>query len=331
METAGFQSLLVKDVVTETADAASLVFDVTPGLFAYKAGQFLTLRLTIDGQPVLRCYSMSSAPLPGEDFRITVKRVARGLASNWLLDRVRPGDQILARPPSGTFVLGVEKRPLILFAGGSGITPVYAIVKAALAEGWPSIRLFYASQSPDAEIFRANLDRLVAAHPDRLQLRRHYDSIDGYPDAALLADFIGEAKNVEAYFCGPAPFMDNVEIALARRGIEPTQIHAERFVTPVETTALTMVDGTLTLECNGVAHVIPYQKDQPVLGAALAQKLPVAWSCGQGICGACIAEVVAGEVEMPQSDLLTEVERREGLVLMCQAKASGNNCRLKVI
>lgn len=331
MEAPGFQVLTVKDVVAETADAASLIFDVTPAVFAYKAGQFLTLRLMIDSQPVLRCYSMSSAPLPGEDFRITVKRVSRGLASNWLLDQVRPGDRILARPPSGEFVLEAEKRPLIMFAGGSGITPVYAILKAALAEGWPSIRLFYASQSPEAEIFRANLDRLTAAHPNRLQLRRHYDTVDGYPDAALLADFIGEATEAAAYFCGPAPFMDNVEIALARRGIDPAHIHAERFVVPVETSMPRVVDGTLTIDLDGATHLVPYQRDQSILEAALAQKLAMAWSCGQGICGACIAEVVAGKVDMPPNDLLTEDERREGLVLMCQTKALGNHCRLRAL
>ena len=112
MELAGFHPLTVRSVVPETADAASLVFD-TPadGTFDYRAGQYLTLRLQIAGKPVLRCYSMSSAPLAGEPLAITVKRVAGGVASNWLIDHVRPGERILARPPSGTFVLGKNSGP----------------------------------------------------------------------------------------------------------------------------------------------------------------------------------------------------------------------------
>lgn len=340
MELAGFHPLTVRSVVPETADAASLVFD-TPadGTFDYRAGQYLTLRLQIAGKPVLRCYSMSSAPLAGEPLAITVKRVAGGVASNWLIDHVRPGERILARPPSGTFVLGKEQRPLLLFAGGSGVTPVFAILRQALASDGPSIRFFYASQSPEAEIFRTALDRVEAAHAGRLTLHRHYDSRDGHPDIPLLAGFAtgaddGVAADAIAYVCGPAPFMNSVEAALVKAGLDPARIHSERFVTPVQEPIPAASDApgiSIEIDCGGNIRDIPCRADQTILAAALVQRLPVPWSCGQGICGACIAELKGGSVDMPQSDLLTAEERRDGLILLCQARPRASSCRVRLV
>ncbi|TDQ83358.1 ferredoxin-NADP reductase [Dongia mobilis] len=340
MEQAGFYPLTVRSVVPETADAASLVFD-TPAddVFDYRAGQYLTLRLQIAGRPVLRCYSMSSAPVAGEPLAITVKRVAGGVVSNWLIDHVRPGDRILARPPSGTFVLAPEPRPLLLFAGGSGITPVFAILRQALAGDGPAIRFFYASQSPEAEIFRTALDRVQAAHADRLTLHRHYDSRDGHPDMARLADFaVGTgdaiAESAIAYVCGPAPFMNNVEAALAQVGLDPARIHSERFVMPAPEAVPALGDAaslTIAIDCGVGIRQISCRADQTILAAALDQRLPVPWSCGQGICGACIAELTAGSVAMPQSDLLTAEERKDGLILLCQARPRGPDCRVRLV
>lgn len=123
-----FAPLTVKDVIRETAAAISLVFDVPQEWsqqFEYEAGQFLTLRVVVDGEEHRRCYSMSSSPLPGEDLRVTVKRDRTGVVSNWLNDHVRIGDTIDAAPPAGRFVLRDTERDVVAFAGGSGVTPVF--------------------------------------------------------------------------------------------------------------------------------------------------------------------------------------------------------------
>src|SRR6516165_4590272 len=123
----GYHPLTVADVTDETADARSFVLGIPPALeerFAYVAGQFCTFRATIDGEPVVRCYSMSSSPDTGDPFTVTVKRVPTGKMSNWMNDSLAPGDVIDAMPPAGLFVLRAADAPIVAFAGGSGITPI---------------------------------------------------------------------------------------------------------------------------------------------------------------------------------------------------------------
>jgi len=130
----GFCALRIKDVIRETADAVSLVFDVPAThiqRFSYQAGQFLTLRIDIDGQQYRRCYSMSSSPAVGEDLRITVKRDRGGVVSNWLNDHAAPGTPIDVSEPDGRFVMADNDRDLVAFAGGSGITPVLSLIHRA--------------------------------------------------------------------------------------------------------------------------------------------------------------------------------------------------------
>ena len=131
-----YHQLAVVDVVDETADTRSFVLEIPPALertFAYAAGQFCTFRATIDGEPVVRCYSMSSSPDTGDPFTTTVKRVPGGRMSNWMNDTLAPGDTIEVMRPTGLFVLRDRDAPIVAFAGGSGITPVISIIKSALA------------------------------------------------------------------------------------------------------------------------------------------------------------------------------------------------------
>ena len=131
----GFVPLRVKRVVRETRDAISIVLDVPESSvrhFGYQAGQFLTLLVSVNGQEHRRCYSMSSSPAAGEDLRITVKRDRDGVVSNWLNDTAAPGNDIHALPPQGRFVLKDTDRELVAFAGGSGITPVFSLLRSAL-------------------------------------------------------------------------------------------------------------------------------------------------------------------------------------------------------
>ena len=131
-----YHSLQVIDVIDETADTRSFVLDIPPALeetFAYRAGQFCTFRASIDGELVVRCYSMSSSPDVGDRFTTTVKRVPDGRMSNWMNDALATGDTIETMRPTGLFVLRETEAPIVAFAGGSGITPVISIVKSALA------------------------------------------------------------------------------------------------------------------------------------------------------------------------------------------------------
>ena len=148
----GFHPLRVARVVPETHDSASLVFDVPPDLvdaFRYRAGQFCTFRVPVGDDALLRCYSMSSAPETDAELTLTVKRVAGGRVSNWLLDEVGEGDLLELTLPAGVFTLRERTTPIVAFAAGSGITPVISVLKSALASTTRSARLLYANR--DAE------------------------------------------------------------------------------------------------------------------------------------------------------------------------------------
>ena len=127
--------LSVADVIAETDDSKSIVFDLPEELierFKYASGQFLSFRIEVDGHRLVRCYSLASAPVFESHLKVTVKRVAEGRASNWLNDHVARGVELEVMPPNGIFCLRERETPIVFFGGGSGITPIISIIKTAL-------------------------------------------------------------------------------------------------------------------------------------------------------------------------------------------------------
>jgi len=168
-----FHRLVVREITRETPDACSIVLEPPPGAageFEYSPGQFLTLQLPTPGGAVGRCYSLCSSPHVDEPMRIAVKRVADGAASNWLNESVQVGDEIECLVPGGMFTPKSLDDDLLLFAGGSGITPVLSILKSALAAGSGRVVLVYANQHQDAVIFAAQLRELAERYPERLHV-----------------------------------------------------------------------------------------------------------------------------------------------------------------
>jgi ferredoxin-NADP reductase len=157
----------VAAVIRETGDAASLALDVPPalaGTFAYRPGQFVTVRVPSEQTgSVARCYSLCSSPQAGERPAITVKRTAGGYASNWLLDHVAAGTVLDLLPPAGTFCPRSLGGDFLLFAAGSGITPIISILKSVLAAGRGRVALVYANRDDQSVIFAQELRRLAVA------------------------------------------------------------------------------------------------------------------------------------------------------------------------
>src|SRR4051794_17346459 len=201
----GFAPVRIKRVVRETADAVSLVLDVPDDRsadFSYRAGQFLTLRVNVDGRELRRCYSMSSAPIE-EELRITVKRDPGGLVSNWINDVAAEGAELHVAPPEGRFVLRDDGTAdeLVAFAGGSGITPIISLVRAALATTTRRVRVFYANRGRDSVIFACALAKLAEAHGDRLTIEYHYDDDSGVVSASAIEDFVQSVGGADYYVC----------------------------------------------------------------------------------------------------------------------------------
>lgn len=339
----GYHPLRVKQIVQETADTRSFVLEVPPDLaemFRYRAGQFCTFRVHVDGEEHLRSYSMSSAPEEtGDDLTITVKRVAEGLVSNWLHDHVSEGDILEATKPAGVFCAQDGERPIVAFCGGSGVTPVISITKSVLGTTTRPVRVLYANRDRGSVIFHDQLQRLAERHPARLELRHHLDEPAGYLDATAIEAFAAANLEADFYICGPGPFMDLVESTLLEIGVDPDQISVERFVnagqvTPVKaasgadvevagTDAAAEVPETVTVILKGKRHPIAYQPGDTVLETARRGGLQAPFSCESGNCATCMALLSEGSATMRANNALTPDEVAEGWILTCQALPHG--------
>jgi ferredoxin-NADP reductase len=333
----GFHTVRVARVVTETADSVSLVLDVPEPLreaFAYEAGQFCTFRALIDEETHLRCYSMSSAPAVDDELKVTVKRVPEGIVSNWMNESLSAGDEIDVTLPAGVFCLTEDGGDVVALAAGSGITPVISLVKQALATTSRRVHLLYANRDLESTIFRAELDALVDAHPDRLRVQHHLDVDDGFVDADATRRFAGTlASDADVYVCGPTPFMDIVEDALLGSGVDPSRFHIERFApagdTPIEEDAPDTGGVTIvTIELDGRTDSTEHRAGTTILQTARQLGMAPPFSCESGNCATCMARLLEGTVTMHVNNALTDEEVEEGWVLTCQSVPTSDTVRV---
>ena len=333
-----YHRLTVCDVVRETAEATTLLFDVPAALhevFRYQAGQFLTFEIPYDGTTLRRCYSLASSPLCDTRPRVTVKRVAGGRVSNWINDRVRPGSSLSVLPPAGRFVLGDEADDLFFFSGGSGITPVISLIKTALEATSRRIRLVYANRDEASIIFRAELGKLEAAHPRRLEVVHRLDAVHGLLDARAVRDYVGEPGSRIFYLCGPEVFMDVAESTLAAMGVPPDRLHAERFSAPPEEAEArepgeTVEEGrTVKVGLDGDTRRVSCREGETVLQASRRAGLQPPSSCESGMCGCCMARLTHGRVAMRNNEFLESDEVAEGWVLTCQSVPETDDCHIE--
>ena len=352
MDTESFE-LTVLDVVEETEDARSISFEVPAGAeehFAYKPGQFLTVAVPSDRTGVAaRCYSLSSSPADGGPLTITVKRTAEGYASNWIVENVRPGDSLRVLPPSGIFTPADLDADLLLFAGGSGITPVMSITRTALARGNGRIVLFYANRDARSVIFASALSELAAEHPDRLLVVHWLEAVQGLPTQGQLRAFAAQYPSYDAFVCGPAPFMKATVDALRQLEFPRARRHQEKFVSlggnpfgdlhdvevaeaeifaaesderDAEEDAAAQAQGPVKLEVelDGETHVFDDWKPGTKLLEHLESKgIKAPFSCREGECSACACRVLEGEVQMLHNDVLDDEDLAEGIRLGCQS------------
>jgi 3-ketosteroid 9alpha-monooxygenase subunit B len=321
-----FHRIRVAEVITETPDAHSLVLAVPPALageFAYRPGQYLTVRVPDDGGPVARCYSLSSSPHTDTELKITVKRVRDGQASNWICDHVRPGSTLDLAPPAGTFTPASLDEDLLLLAGGSGITPVMAIIKSVLAGGTGRLALVYANRDADSVIFSAELASLTG---DRLEVVHWLDAERGAPTPAGLARLTKAYGDREAFVCGPEPFVVVARQALREAGVPAERVRVERF--ELEAVAGDGMDATAEVTLDGRTHRLPWPAGRRLLDVIVAAGLNPPFSCRQGQCGACALRLLDGEVELVNNEVLEEEDFADGYILACQALARTETVRV---
>ncbi len=338
-----FHPLKVARVIRETADSCSLVFEIPPALrdmFAYRAGQFLTLEVPYQGGLLRRCYSLASSPDTESEHKVTIKRVDGGRVSNWIHEHVKAGDTIQVQAPEGRFVMRCEAEHMVLFAGGSGITPVISIIKTALATTTRAIRLIYANRNADAVIFAAELAELTVRYSQRLRVTQRLDNVDGFFRIGDIGRLLEGRVDGEYFLCGPHGFMQTVETGLLAAGVSGERLHIERFVSPVDKQAETGAEENVQtgdvpehvrVELQGKAIDVPYVRGQTLLKAALAAGLDAPYSCEEGFCGSCTARLLDGQVEMQEDDALTAEEKKKGYVLACQARPTSRKCTIRFL
>lgn len=329
--------LRVAEVIEETADAHSIVFDPTPeqrAALTYQPGQFLTLRVPSDRcGSVARCYSLSSSPHTGDALQVTVKRTDDGYASHWICDNVRPGSEIEVLVPSGVFSPASLDTDLLLVAAGSGITPVLSIVKSALTQGSGQVVLVYANRDEKSVIFADELRGLAERYPGRITLVHWLESVQGLPSTEQLRTLLRPFTGHEAFVCGPRPFMTATTSALKSLDVPRSRIHTEKFVSlggnPFENVAVVetpdaVSDGedrptALRVELDGERHEFAWPRWRKLLDLLLDQGLDAPFSCREGQCSACACRITSGEVKMLHNEVLEAEDIDEGIVLACQS------------
>jgi 3-ketosteroid 9alpha-monooxygenase subunit B len=319
-----YHPLTVVEVIEETTDTRSFVLEIPPALagrFAYAAGQFATFRATIDGEPVSRCYSMSSAPVTREPFTVTVKRVPGGRMSNWMNDALAVGTTIDVMPPAGVFVLRDADTPIVAFAGGSGITPILSIIKTALVATARDVALVYANRGADDVIFADAIERLRAGSGGRLSVHHHRDSEKGFLDAAACATLVGDRAHADFYVCGPGPYMDVVRQGLDRHDVGPDRVLIERFDLPDGARAAGERSETesVVIRLERRKHRVGYEPGDTILDTARRAGLKPPFSCQAGNCGTCMAHLAQGTVTMRANNVLRADEVAQGWILTCQS------------
>jgi ring-1,2-phenylacetyl-CoA epoxidase subunit PaaE len=340
-----FHWLRVANLRRETADAISLTFDIPPDLqplYHFRAGQYLTLRTTLNGTELRRSYSICSGEEDGE-LRIAIKRQEGGIFSVWAHDTLKPGLPIEVMSPTGRF--GIPGHPPgprlhLAIAAGSGITPVLSVMKTVLSrEPESRFLLFYGSRATAEIMFRDTLEDLKDRYISRLAIthilsreRQDIDILNGRLDRekmnALLSRVLGGAAIDHAYVCGPFGMIEAAQTALAGIGLSATQIHIERFNSalsgrpqpprPLRPDAKPQAIASVIV--NGTRTEVPVAEGEVVLDAALRAGLDLPFSCKGGMCTTCRAKLLEGRVEMELNYSLEPWELEVGFVLSCQSR-----------
>jgi ring-1,2-phenylacetyl-CoA epoxidase subunit PaaE len=348
-----FHDLQVANITPEAAGAVAITLQVPTELqsgFNFKAGQFLTLRATIEGNDVRRSYSISSSE---DSFKKTgtlevgIRPVQGGVFSNWAATQLKVGDVLRVMPADGRFVV---QRPRAIhrvgFAAGSGITPILSILATTLEQQPESkFTLVYGNRRMDSVMFNESLQDLKDRYPNRLTLihvlsrqAQEVPLLEGRIDDAKVKEIVSSllpaASMDEVFICGPEAMIEATEKALIEVGVPARNIRTERFTSPTlealpanERKQVVLGHApeskgevALTILLDGKKHQMQMSATDKILDVALAAGLDLPYSCKGGVCCTCRAKVMQGSVVMEKNFTLEKWEAEQGFVLSCQAK-----------
>lgn len=337
---AQFHPLTVTRIEKTIRDAVVVTFAPERGDFAFTQGQYLTFRRDFDGQELRRSYSICAGQDDGV-LQVGIKRVPGGAFSTWANSELAVGDVVEAMPPMGNFYAEtVTQAPhILMFAGGSGITPILSILRTGLqARSDARYTLVYANRNPNTIMFREDLEDLKNQHlgrfnvihvleDDAQEIDLFQGRVDGDKCAALFKTWIDIETVDTAFICGPEPMMLAISQALQAHGLTKDQIRFELFASaqpgrlpqPVaDATAMQDgIPGRVTLGGESRSLTIPERTS--LLDTALQNNIDAPFACKAGVCSTCKCKVLEGEVEMVANHALEDYEVEAGFVLSCQS------------
>jgi len=345
-----FYLLKIKKLTRETSDTVSISFEIPSDLksiFDYKQGQYLTLKVPINGVENRRAYSICSSPALVEDLTIAVKKVDDGVVSRYLNESLNEGDFLEVMPPMGNFI--VETNPdsrnhYFMLGGGSGITPLMSMLKTILnVEQNSHVTLLYQNRNTESIIFRESLNKLAEEFPERFKILiilsrpdENWTGLTGRLDREkikqIISDELGDkVYSAEFYLCGPQGMMQEAEFTLKELNVATHQIHKESFTAPLpkivdedeQNILLKQTDELQTrfvkIRLYGEVYNYEVEPDETLLTAAMREGYDPPFSCQIGACSTCRAKLISGKVLMDERDSLTDDEIDDGFILTCQS------------
>lgn len=334
-------------IIRETAQAVTIIFDTQGDPFSFKAGQFINLTLSVNGERISRSYSLSSAPEHDEHPAITVKAVAGGIMSNYILSHAEEIVEWEIDGPHGLFHVTTEAESgewVVLIGGGSGITPLYSILQHLLLTSATKILLVDSNKNDDEVIFSNALAFMQRSFSQRLQIvqvftgatanrkARWTEIIEGRLSRIrlkkIIRQYLGEQHMHAQYFiCGPDGLLQLTTEAIQSMDISPAQLHQEYFQPKVEeiTVSLPQTIQEVLIHHREQSNLLEVEPGKTILETALQDHVHVPYSCKNGTCGICVAKLLDGNVHMRQNYVLANDQVKEGYILLCQSHPLDNN------
>jgi ring-1,2-phenylacetyl-CoA epoxidase subunit PaaE len=333
-----FYNLKVKNIKVETSDTKSFYLELPNELkdsFFYKAGQYLTIKVNIEGKEYRRAYSIPSSPYE-QNIGITVKRIDEGIVSNYLNNHLKNDDFLEVAPPLGNFIYEYPSIELngryILVAAGSGITPIMSILKEVLnAKKDSQVVLIYGNKTEDTVIYLEELNHLKTVFQDRLQIHQVYSQVDllntsntGRIDVSRLENILSTTltNTCKGYVCGPEGLINTVINFWSKNGGSTKNLFFEKFTSSnIEPVTIDNSNPKCDVEIvlDDEQFNLSLASGQTILNAMLEKGIDAPYSCEIGNCSSCIARVLEGICGMYKCETLDEDEVEEGYILACQA------------
>ena len=324
----------ISKIITETSLCRTfLLQSQNDQKIPYRAGQYLTFVFGQRDEEQRRNYSLSSSPVLNEPMAITVKRIPNGQYSRILVDRMKPGDQLMTIGANGFFTLpddqaGIDQ--IFFLAAGSGITPVFSLIKTAM-HTWPhtTATLIYSNSSPQDTIFESALIELQRKYPGRFQIEWLFSNAGDYTRARLsnwlLTELLDKYRKASLektlfYLCGPIDYMRMITITLLASGVNASRIRKEEFVISPPPIVVVPPDKELRqigATINGQYHQFTTAFPRSILASAKQAGIEIPYSCESGRCGACAAMCIQGTVWMSYNEVLTGEDIQQNKVLTC--------------